>query len=85
MKTEENIVWVEVSRYCMPWHGEYQICKVKVESAILWLRLKEMKVILRYPTMTYKDEPDKSERWLPSYFGFESEEDAAYFKLCFDI
>lgn len=81
--TDANTVWVEVSRYCYPWHGEYAICKVRLDAAVLWLKISGWKVILRYPgEKVYAGEEVP---FLPTHFGFENEEDATYFKLLFDI
>jgi len=87
MTTNENtIVWVEVSRYCYPWHGDYIPCKIRLDAAVLWLRVSKWKVMLRYPeSETTEIVSDTREVYLPTHFGFETEEDASYFKLLFDI
>lgn len=79
--TEENIVWLEVSRYCYPWHGEYIPCKVRLNAAILWLKISNWQIILKYP----EEASGAAAGFLPTHFGFRSEEDASYFKLLFDI
>ncbi len=87
MKTDISIAWVEVTRYCYPWHGEYQLCKIKVESAVLIWKLrmgKDARIFFRYPEAAYKKDNDKFS-FLPTHVGFETEEDAVAFKLLCSI